>query len=188
MTKNANSETPEDEIKKPNGFLENVKQQIGNNKKKTALLAVMLTAAPIAPILTVTAGVIIAGAVAKTGYKTYKENKAFKQGHLTPKPEGSKSPKGMLGNLGQKILKNKGKALLVVLAATIFPSGTIIAATIIAGTAIKAGLDSYKENKAFKNQQMLKQPAVPTKKQGFIPKPIKPEATPSVQKQTQQQR
>ena len=47
MTKNANSETPEDEIKKPNGFLENVKQQIGNNKKKTALLAVMLAAAPL---------------------------------------------------------------------------------------------------------------------------------------------
>jgi hypothetical protein len=72
----------------------------------------------------------------------------------------------------------------------LFPAGTIIAAAIVAGTAIKAGLDSRKEKKAFKQQQMLKQttPTMPAKKEGFIPKPIKPEATPSVQKQTQQKR
>lgn len=189
MAKNTNPETLENEIKKPNGFLENIKQQIGNNKKKTALLALMVAAAPVAPILSVTAGLIIAGAVAKTGYKTYKENKTFKEGHLTPKSESPKSPKGMLGNLGQKISKNKGKALLVALTATIFPAGTIIAGAIIAGTAAKAGLDSYKENKAFKQQQALKQTMqkVPAKKQGFTRGPITPESTPSIQKPTHHQ-
>ena len=111
MTKKASSQTLEDQIKRPNGFLENVKQQIGNNKKKTALLAVMLAAAPVAPILTVAAGLIIVGAVTKTGYKTYKENKAFKTADLPQKPNRSQAPKGILGNLGQKNYKKQMEIL-----------------------------------------------------------------------------
>jgi len=155
---------------KPKGFLANIKQQVANNKKKSVLLGVMIAVAPVAPIFTVAAGLIIAGAAGKTAYKTHKENKAYKAGHPTPQPTGPQKPKNILGNLRQKIAKNKGKALLVGLAATIFPAGTIIAATIIVGTAVKAGLDSRKENKAFKQQQsgQVPKPKGPKKPKGLF--------------------
>ena len=174
MTKTRNSPL---ENEKPKGFLETIKQQIKDNPKKTALLAVMIAAAPIAPILTVAAGVIIVGNAGFTGYKTNKLQKEYNQAHP---PKGPQKPKNMLGNLGQKIMKNKGKALLVGLTATIFPAGTIIAASILAGTAVKAGLDSRKENKAFQQAQTANQTTTKPAAAKFVPKPISPEQTPVI--------
>lgn len=54
---------------KPKGFLETIKQQIEDNPKKTVLLAAMIAVAPIAPIFTVAAGLIIAGNAGVTGTK-----------------------------------------------------------------------------------------------------------------------
>jgi hypothetical protein len=160
---------------KPKGFLETIKQQIEDNPKKTALLAVMIAVAPVAPIFTVAAGLIIAGNAGVTGYKTNKLQKAYKQTHA---PKGPQKPKNMLGNLGQKIVKNKGKALLVGLTAMVFPAGTIIAASILAGTAVKAGLDSHKENKTFQQEQAAKPNIAKPIAKKFTPKPITPAQTP----------
>jgi hypothetical protein len=160
---------------KPKGFLETIKQQIEDNPKKTALLAVMIAVAPVAPIFTVAAGLIIAGNAGVTGYKTNKLQKAYNQTHA---PKGPPKPKNMLGNLGQKIVKNKGKALLVGLTAMVFPAGTIIAASILAGTAVKAGLDSHKENKTFQQEQAAKPNIAKPIAKKFTPKPITPAQTP----------
>jgi len=78
--------------------------------------------------------------------------------------------------------------LLVGVVSSLFPVGTIIAATILAGTAIKASLDSRKENTAFKQQQATTQTTSPRANTNrFTPKPITPVKTPPNKSQSQSQ-
>ncbi len=64
-----------------------------------------------------------------------------------------KKPKGFFANLWHKIKKNPIKSLLLGALALTSPAGAVIASLALTGAAVKARIDSNKEQKAFKLKQ-----------------------------------